>query len=124
MQKLLAISHIAPGTMYAFCDGDACIIDGSKETSKIYILKLASRKITDYHIKKTRYGEILKGLLMAAAYAFDKKAYDIFYPIAKADGQEVFELFRAEDNTNLEDSGIPLKRVQWKKQSFIEDVHK
>jgi hypothetical protein len=52
---------------------------------------------------------------LGATYAFDKKAYDVFYPILKADGQKVFELSRAEDNTDLDDSRIPLKRVQWKK---------
>ena len=57
--KTIGYFAYRPGTMYAFCDGDACIIAGSKEALKTYILKLASGKITDYHIKKTRYGEIL-----------------------------------------------------------------
>ncbi len=113
--KIIGYFAYRPGTMYAFCDGDACIIAGSKEALKTYILRLAGGKITDYHIKKTRYGEILKGLQLGATYAFDKKAYDVFYPIVKADGQKVFELSRAEDNTDLDDSRIPLKRVQWKK---------
>ena len=57
--KTIGYFAYRPSTMYAFCDGDACIIAGSKESLKTYILKLASGKITDYHIKKTRYGEIL-----------------------------------------------------------------
>ncbi len=47
-------------------------------------------------------GEILKGLQMGAAHAFDEKAYNVFYPLARADGMKMFELFRAEERISLQ----------------------
>ncbi len=35
---------------------------------------------------KTRFGEILKGLELGAAYAFDEEAYNRFHPLAKKAG--------------------------------------
>jgi hypothetical protein len=100
--------------MNVFCDGDACVIAHSEKALKAYILKMGKGKIKGYHIKKTRYGEILKGLQMGAAYAFDEKTYTVFYPLAKADGMNLFEVFQSEENAKIEDDGVPLKRVQWK----------
>lgn len=112
--KIIGYFAFHPGTMNVFCDGDACVIANSEKALENYILKMGKGKITGYRIKKTRYGEILKGLQMGAAYAFDEKAYSVFYPLAKADSLKMFELFRTEDNTAVEDDRIPLKRVQWK----------
>ena len=112
--KLIGYFAFRAGTMYAFCDGDACVIAGSEKALKTYIIKLGKGEIKGYTIKKTRYGEILKGLKMGAAYAFDKEAYDVFYPLAKDGGLKMFELFRSQDNTNIDDDRIPLKRIQWK----------
>ncbi len=52
------------GTMYAFCDGDACVIAGSEKALKTYIIKLGKGKIKGYTIKKTRYGEILTAIAL------------------------------------------------------------
>lgn len=111
--KIIGYFAFQPGTMNAFCDGDACVIANSEKAMESYILKMGKGKIKDYRIKKTRYGEILKGLQMGAAYAFDEKAYNVFYPLAKADGMNLFEVFRSED-AKIKNDGIPLKRVQWK----------
>lgn len=40
-------------------------------------------------IRKTRFGEILQGLRMGAAYAFDEDSYNIFYPLARQEGLDV-----------------------------------
>ena len=65
------------------CDGDACIIAGSENSFRNYI-KIAdpsqSAKIT---IRRTTFGEVLRGLVLGAAYSFDKEAYGKFYPSAK-----------------------------------------
>jgi hypothetical protein len=34
-------------------------------------------------VKKTRFGEILRGLQLGAAYAFDQESYAMFYPLAR-----------------------------------------
>jgi len=52
--------------------GDACVISGSVR-------------------KKTRFGEILRGLKLGAAYAFDEESYKKFYPLARQEGLLVAE---------------------------------
>jgi len=61
------------------CDDDACVISGSKQEMRNYIKLVSpefSKKIT---IRKTRFGEIVKGMEMGAPYAFDEQSYDWFY---------------------------------------------
>jgi hypothetical protein len=63
------------------------------------------REFTDYApdeltIRKTRFGEILDGVSVGAAYAFDEQAYSRFLPLARAAGLSAaeadFEKARAE----------------------------
>lgn len=42
-------------------------------------------------VKKTRFGEILSGLKLGAAYAFDEESYGRFYPLARQEGLPVEE---------------------------------
>ena len=73
--------------MEAFCDGDACVIAGSKEALIRYLgTDESSLKPT---IRKTRFGEILEGLRMGGAYAFDEQSYHRFYPLALKAGLSV-----------------------------------
>ncbi len=67
------------------CDGDACVIAGSEIQMKGYI-ESKGKSGSPLRIKKTRYGEIAKGLSAGAAYAFDEEAYNRFYPIANKNG--------------------------------------
>lgn len=111
-KKIVGYFAFKPRTLYSVCDGDACVIAGSKEAMGSYISKLSRGKVTDYSVKKTRYGEILQGLQKGAAYAFDKMAYKSFYPLAKAEGLKVVE-FQMEDNSRPNDDAVPLMRVKW-----------
>ncbi len=36
-----------------------------------------------FTIRKTRFGDIMKGMSLGGAYAFDEEAYGRFYPLAK-----------------------------------------
>jgi hypothetical protein len=65
-----------------FCDGDACVIAGSEELMKSYLLKIPTGDSRDI-IKKTRFGEIINGMKQGGAYAFDKESYDKFLFLAK-----------------------------------------
>jgi len=67
------------------CDGDACIIAGSNDKMKMYLKRLPNTLGHDY-IKKTRFGEIVKGLRSGGAYAFDEEVYERFYQLAQNDG--------------------------------------
>jgi hypothetical protein len=70
------------------CTGEACVISGSERAMRDY-LKEASPRGKLHTIKKTRFGEILKGLQMGAAYAFDEDSYNKFYPLAREEGLDV-----------------------------------
>ncbi len=73
------------------CDGDACVISGSEQDMKNYIKSVfpeSSKKIT---IKKTRFGEIVKGMKMGAPYAFDEQSYNRFYLLANKIGFDLKE---------------------------------
>ena len=68
------------------CEGDACVISGNEQGMRNYIQSAspdASKKTT---IKKTRFGEIIKGMEMGAPYAFDEQSYNRFYPLANKIG--------------------------------------
>ncbi len=53
--------------MHAICDGDACVIAGSETGMKRYAEAIVSGSLKGTRIKKTRFGEILKGLGLGAA---------------------------------------------------------
>ena len=72
--------------MHVICDGDACVIAGSEAGMKRYAEAMVSGLLKGTRIKKTRFGEILKGLELGAAYAFDEEAYNRFHPLAKKAG--------------------------------------
>ncbi len=105
-------SHTNKGTV--FCDGDSCIIAGSKELMEGYIRGMnctQNDEIPDV-IKKTRFEEIQKGLEHGAAYSFDQESYSRFLPIIRKRGGDFSEPdFVEEDSSG---GGISLIRVEWK----------
>jgi len=60
--------------------GDACVISGSPRTMKAYVKEIDPDGFRKRIIKKTLFEEILGGLKLGAAYAFDEESYKKFYP--------------------------------------------
>ena len=58
------------------CDGDACIISGSEKSMRDYLLSMSKEAHDKSIIKKTRFGEIIRGLKRGGAYAFDEESYN------------------------------------------------
>ena len=79
------IGHFAYSSPQAIvCSGKACVISGSETAMRQYLLEMgAGGKHT---IRKTRFGEIMRGLNLGAAYAFDEESYGRFQPLGKAAG--------------------------------------
>jgi hypothetical protein len=71
--------------------GDACVISGSVRTMKEYVKEIDPDGQKKRTIKKTLFGEILSGLKLGAAYAFDEESYKKFYPLARKEGLNVSE---------------------------------
>src|SRR5258708_39727682 len=66
--------------------GDACVVSGSSSAMEAFLAELHPAGATKATVKKTRFGEVLQGLQLGAAYAFDKESYARFYPLAIAAG--------------------------------------
>jgi len=92
------------------CTGEACVISGSQLAMQEYISEIDPDRRKRRTIKKTRFGEIIKGLLLGAAYAFDEEAYGRFYPLARQEGLGVVEA----DFKKHQDEGLRFFIVQLK----------
>jgi len=99
--------------MEAFCDGDACVIAGSEAGLLEYIAARDPRDVKKNKIKKTRFGEIVRGIGLGAAYAFDEDAYNRFFPLAQEEG---FDL-GPEDFSQPSPTGMHFIRVQAKSRT-------
>ena len=66
------------------CTGNACVISGSEGAMGEYISELGAKG--RHTIRKTRFGEIMRGLNMGAAYAFDEQSYGRFLPLGRKAG--------------------------------------
>ena len=63
-------------------DVDACLVSGSSRAMEEYLAEAHPHRAASIAVRKTRFGEILRGLTLGAAYAFDKESYARFYPLA------------------------------------------
>lgn len=70
-------------------DVDACVISGSIGPMRWHLAELDPLWAPRATVKKTRFGEIQRGLELGAAYAFDQEAYARFYPLAVEAGLPV-----------------------------------
>lgn len=90
--------------------GDACVISGSVRAMKAYLKEIDPYEQKKHTVKKTRFGEILRGLKLGAAYGFDEESYKKFYPLARKEG-----LLVGEGNFNeMKDKGFRFFTVQLK----------
>ncbi len=64
------------------CDREACVIAGSEEAMRRYLVTSNPENAEKHTIKKTRFREIMKGMSLGGSYAFDEEAYSRFYPLA------------------------------------------
>lgn len=95
------------------CEGDSCIIAGSREKMKQYVQRtnpLYGDKVT---ISKARFGDIKRAMELGAAYSFDEEAYNRFYPLARKAGMGV----GPEDFTGETPTGMHFVRIQKMKTS-------
>jgi hypothetical protein len=70
---------------------DACVISGTSRAMEEYVAEVFAADASKAIVKKTRFGEILRGIQAGAAYAFDKESYARFYPLALKAGLPVAE---------------------------------
>lgn len=54
-----------------------------------YLAELHPEGVAGYAVRKTRLGEIMRGLRLGAAYAFDAQSYGRFLPLGRAEGLDL-----------------------------------
>ena len=73
------------------CSGKACVISGSEMAMRKYILEMDPEGAAGHTVRKTRFGEIMQGLRLGAAYAFDAESYRRFLPLGREAGLALAE---------------------------------
>jgi hypothetical protein len=110
----ILIGYIAALQLNVLCDGDACIVIGSKFKFRSHLASNDQTRDKDYVLKKGWFDDILTGIQFGAAYAFDEEAYRLFLPLAQRAGLNLKrEDFSAAPPTDLPQPPIHLVRVQW-----------
>ena len=84
--KVIGVFAYRARTEVICVEQDACLIAGSEEAMREYARELTGSAPDELTIRKTRLAEILEGVSVGAAYAFDEEAYSRFLPLALAAG--------------------------------------
>ncbi len=91
--------------------GDACVISGSVRAMRAFLKELDPHGQQRHTVKKTRFGDILRGLQLGAAYAFDEASYQKFYPLARKEGLPVSDVSESEFH-DMQSKGFRFFTVQ------------
>ena len=67
----------------------AYLIAGSHSAIQKYLLEMGQVEEQNYTIRKTRFGEIIEGMVRGESYSFDEESYGRFWPLAKAEGLDI-----------------------------------
>jgi hypothetical protein len=108
------VGYVAQISGNVLCDGDACVVFGSRLKLKSYLASNPQTAALGYAIQKAWSDDILTVLRMGAAYAFDEEAFHLFYPLAQRAGMNLPQAdFRTPAPAGLAQPAIHLVRVQW-----------
>jgi hypothetical protein len=91
--------------IHSLCDNEALVVTGTRPGLRKMMDRVEHMKFTP---RSTTFAEIMRGINLGAAYAFDEDAYAIFRPLAAARGLAL----PAEDFSDPGPWGIHLLRVQ------------
>jgi len=108
------IGYIAALNLDVLCDGDACIVMGSKFKFRSHLTDNPQTCDKGYALKKAWFDDILLGIQYGAPYAFDVEAYRLFHPLALRAGLILPPPdFNLAPPTVLPQPALHLLRVQW-----------
>jgi hypothetical protein len=87
--KVIGYFALRPPVDVVCVEVDACLIVDSENAMLAHVERVFSGDVGKVTVKRTRFGEILRGLELGAGYAFDEPSYSRFYPLAIAAGLPV-----------------------------------
>lgn len=106
----VVVGYFASCGTSAVCDREACVIADSAATMQRLIdQRLGTGHAARYEIRKTTFGEVLRGMRLGAPYAFEPAAYQRFRPLAERAGVPL----GPERSETPQPGGVHLVRVQW-----------
>jgi hypothetical protein len=104
------VGYFASAGMNAVCDREACVIADSADTMRRLIeQRMGAGNAARYQIRKTTFAEVVRGLRLGGAYAFEPAAYDRFRALAEQAGLPV----GPECSEPPQPAGVHLVRLQW-----------
>ena len=108
------IGYIAALQLDVLCDGDACIVMGSKFKFRSHLANNPQTHDKEYVLKKAWFDDILIGIQYGAPYAFDEEAFRLFHPLALRVGLILPPPdFSVAPPPDLPQPALHLLRVQW-----------
>jgi len=66
-------------------DKDACLVAGSEAAMKNYLAEIEI-KASSVSIRKARFGDIAKVMMLGGRYSFDRESYSRFFPLGIKEG--------------------------------------
>ena len=104
------VGYFAAAGRNAVCDREACVIADSAATMRYLIdQRMAADNAARYQIRQTTFAEVVRGLRLGGAYAFEPAAYDRFRPLAERAGLPL----GPEQSEPPQPGAVHLVRVQW-----------
>jgi hypothetical protein len=104
------IGYFASAGTSAVCDREACVIADSAATMRQLIdQRMGAGHAARYQIRKTTFAQVVRGLKLGGAYAFQPAAFQRFRALAERAGVPV----GPERSEPPQPGGIHLVRVQW-----------
>jgi hypothetical protein len=95
--------------LHVLCDGDGCIIAGSREKLQDIIRRSGPAGARMDTIQSATFSEILAGMQLGGAYCFDEEAYGRFLEPGRQLGMPLTN----EDFSDPGPLGMHFVRVQW-----------
>jgi len=96
---------------HVFCDGDSCIIVNSKKLMRRLLQAKASIESEQDLIKKTTFGEVIRGIELDASYLLDQDSYHVFYTIAKTNAMNDL-ILATRIPSSIPDIDVPFVKMQ------------
>ena len=104
------VGYFAFAGSNAVCDRKACVIADTAATMRCLIdQRMGAGNAARYQMQQTTFAEILRGLRLGGAYAFEPAAYDRFRPLAQRAGLPL----GPERSEPPQPGAVHLVRVQW-----------
>ena len=105
----LLIGYLARNGPHFLCDGDGCIVAGSRTKLREILHRSGPALAHMRTVQTARFSEILTGMQLGGAYCFDEEAYGRFLEPGRRMGIPLTD----EDFSDPGPLGMHFVRVQW-----------